>query len=194
LSENFTSERDDRDHLELACSYVLRALSATEIAAFEAHLSTCLECRQEVGALRRIVDSFESWPIDVLRPSASLWERLSRRIADESGGEPVSPPRVQTTTQWEKAGDGIFFRLLSIDARKDRFTALVRLEPGAEYPAHRHSELEEAYMLHGELRVDDKKYCAGDYFRAEAGSVDHRVWSDTGCTCVLITSMKDALL
>jgi anti-sigma factor ChrR (cupin superfamily) len=130
----------------------------------------------------------------VLRPSASLWERLSQRIADESGGEPVSPPKLQPTPEWAKAAEGIFFRLLSIDARTNRFTALVRIEPGAEYPAHRHSELEECYMLHGDLCVDDKRYSAGEYFRAEAGTVDHRVWTETGCTCVLITSLKDSIL
>jgi hypothetical protein len=33
----------------------------------------------------------------------------------------------------------------------------------------------------------------GDFIHAEAGSVDRRVWSETGCTCVLVTSMKDVL-
>ena len=46
---------------------------------------------------------------------------------------------------------------------------------------------------HGELMIDDKKLYPGDYIRAEAGSVDHRVWSETGCTCVLITSTQDVL-
>jgi anti-sigma factor ChrR (cupin superfamily) len=50
------------------------------------------------------------------------------------------------------------------------------------------------HLLHGELLIDDKKLQAGDFIRAEAGSVDHRVWSETGCTCVLITSTRDAIL
>jgi hypothetical protein len=33
----------------------------------------------------------------------------------------------------------------------------------------------------------------GDYNRAEAGSADQRVWSETGCTCVLLTSTRDVL-
>lgn len=178
----------------MASLYALSALSPAEIPVFEAHLSTCLECRQEIETLRRIVDSFVSWPTDVLRPSASLWERLSQRIADESGGEPVSPPRVQPITEWEQASEGLSYRLLSTDERRSRVSMLVRLAPGAEYPPHRHNDLEECHMLHGELRVDDRTYCAGDYFTAEAGTVDHRVWTETGCTCVLITSLKDSIL
>jgi len=71
---------------------------------------------------------------------------------------------------------------------------LVRLAPGTEYPPHRHGGVEELHLLHGELMIGDRKLYPGDYHQAEAGSVDHRVWSETGCTCVLITSYNDALL
>jgi anti-sigma factor ChrR (cupin superfamily) len=84
--------------------------------------------------------------------------------------------------------------LLATDAKKNRVSMLVRLSPGTDYPPHRHAGLEELYLLHGELMIDDKKFCPGDYIRADAGSVDHRVWSETGCTCVLLTATNDAIL
>jgi anti-sigma factor ChrR (cupin superfamily) len=71
---------------------------------------------------------------------------------------------------------------------------LVRLAPGTDYPRHRHAGVEELHLLHGELMIGDKKLYPGDYNRAEADTVDHRVWSETGCTCVLLTSTKDVLL
>jgi anti-sigma factor ChrR (cupin superfamily) len=71
---------------------------------------------------------------------------------------------------------------------------LVRLAPGTDYPPHRHDGIEELHMLDGELIVDDQTFRPGDYRRAEAGTVDRRVWSQTGCTCVLITSVRDAIL
>jgi len=71
---------------------------------------------------------------------------------------------------------------------------LVRLAPGTDYPPHQHAGVEELYLLEGELMIDDKKIHAGDFIRAEAGSVDHRVWSETGCTCLLLTSTKDTIL
>jgi putative transcriptional regulator len=42
--------------------------------------------------------------------------------------------------------------------------------------------------------IDDRKLYPGDYNRAEAGSIDRRVWSETGCTCVLVTSYHDIIL
>jgi hypothetical protein len=53
--------------------------------------------------------------------------------------------------------------------------------------------VEELHLLEGELWIDERKLYPGDYNRAEAGTGDKRVWSETGCTCVLITSTRDIL-
>jgi anti-sigma factor ChrR (cupin superfamily) len=70
---------------------------------------------------------------------------------------------------------------------------LVRLLPGVAYPPHAHAEFEELHLLDGELWIDERKLHPGDYNRAQAPGGDKRVWSETGCTCVLITSTRDVL-
>jgi len=183
------------DHLQTAFLYALQVLSASETPAFEAHLSTCVECRSEIESLRPIIASFVSWPTDVLRPSTSLWNSLSQRISNESGADHVAPPaRPTATTEWKTVAEGISCKLLAVDAETSRITMLVRLAPGTEYPPHRHADIEELHLLYGELMVNDKKLYAGDFIRAEPRSVDHRVWSETGCTCLLLTSAKDTIL
>jgi anti-sigma factor ChrR (cupin superfamily) len=82
---------------------------------------------------------------------------------------------------------------LSTDVEMDRVSMLVRLSPGAAYPPHRHASVEELYLLEGELWIDDRKLCPGDYNRAERGTSDRRVWSASGCMCLLITSPSDEL-
>jgi hypothetical protein len=57
-----------------------------------------------------------------------------------------------------------------------------------------HAELEELHLLDGELWIDARKLQPGDYNRAEAPTGDKRVWSETGCTRVLITSTRDILM
>jgi anti-sigma factor ChrR (cupin superfamily) len=184
----------DRDYLELVFLYALRALPASEIPVLEAHLSMCPDCRQEMERLRPIIGAFVSWPTDVLRPTESLWERLARRIAVETGRAPVlPPPQPRSEPDWEEAAPGLTYQMLAADTEKDRVSLLVRLAPGAHYPPHRHAGVEELYLLHGELWIDDKKLYPGDYNRAEAGTGDQRVWSETGCTCVLLTSTRDVL-
>jgi anti-sigma factor ChrR (cupin superfamily) len=179
---------------ELVCAYAVRALSPTESQALEAHLSSCWQCRRELALLRPVVDSFVSWPTDVLRPSASLQGRLAQRIAEETGGDPVLPVERQwSDKEWEEVAPGISCKLLATDTEKHVVSMLVRLAPGGEYPPHTHAGVEELHLLDGELWIDDRKLHPGDYNRGEPGTGDKRVWSETGCTCVLITSTKDVL-
>jgi hypothetical protein len=192
---NSRSDQHDREHLDLVFLYVLQALPSNEIPVVETYISSCADCRREIKTLRPIIGSFVSWPTDVLRPSVSLWGRLAQRIAEETGRAPVLPPsQLPAKPEWEEVAAGISCKLLATDTEKNRVSMLVRLAPGTDYPRHRHAGVEELHLLHGELMIDDKKLYPGDYSRAEADTVDHRVWSETGCTCVLLTSIEDVLL
>ena len=131
---------------------------------------------------------------DVAGPSGVLWERLAQRIAAEQGQESVvSSPHGPPEPEWEEVAPGISCKLLATDAEKDRVSMLVRLAPRAAYPPHRHAGVEELYLLDGELMIDNKTLHPGDYNRAEPGTSDQHVWSETGCTCVLLTSTRDVL-
>jgi anti-sigma factor ChrR (cupin superfamily) len=184
----------DHDHVERVFLYAVQALAAGDAPEVEAHLAGCAECRRELETLRPVIRSFVAWPTDVLRPPASLWGRLAQRIASESGQDPLVPPsRRRTEPDWAEVAPGISCKLLANDEASHRVSMLVRLAPGTDYPPHRHAGIEELHLLHGELLVDDETLHPGDYIRAEPGSVDRRVWSETGCTCVLLTSTRDEL-
>ena len=183
------------EQAEQVCAYAVRTLPVREAAAVEAHLVGCEQCRQELAALRPLVDAVgAAWPTDVLRPSDSLPARLAARIAAETGEAPVMPPaREWAEPDWEEVAPGISCKLLATDTEKHRVSMLVRLLPGVAYPPHVHAEIEELHLLDGELWIDERKLVPGDYNRAEAPTGDKRVWSETGCTCVLITSTRDLL-
>jgi anti-sigma factor ChrR (cupin superfamily) len=189
------SASDERcDQTDLVAVYALQALPPGEVAAVETHLATCSACRRQLETLRPIVDSFVAWPADVLRPPRSLWGRLAQRIADETGTDPVMPVTSQwREPEWEEPAPGIFCKLLATDPDRGCVSMLVRLAPGVAYPPHTHAGLEELHLLDGELWIEDRKLRPGDYNRAEPGTADQRVWSETGCTCVLITSTRDIL-
>jgi anti-sigma factor ChrR (cupin superfamily) len=188
------AERFRCDGTELVAVYVLDALPPSEAVAFEAHAAECEACRQQLERLSPIVDYFVSWPTDVLRPSASLQERLARRIAAETGSDPVLPAaREWNEPEWEEVAPGIFCKILATDTERDRVTMLVRLLPGVSYPPHTHAGVEELHLLDGELWIEDRLLYPGDYNYGKPGTSDQRVYSETGCTCVLITSPSDVL-
>ena len=187
-------DRNPCEQAEMVSAYAVHALSPGALPMVEAHIASCPHCRRELEALRPLIDVFACWPTDVLRPAASLQERLARRIADETGKKPVLPPQTEwREPEWEEVAPGISCKLLATDTDKHRVSMLVRLAPGADYPPHSHAGVEELHLLDGELWIDDRKLYPGDYNRAERGTGDNRVWSETGCTCVLMTSTQDIL-
>ena len=179
---------------ELACAYVLQAVPTSEVAAVEAHIASCPDCQRELESLRPVVKRFVSWPADILRPPTSLQGRLALRIAEETGKQPVLPPARQwSEPEWEQVAPGIECKLLATDTERHRVSMLVRLAPGASYPAHTHAGIEELHLLDGELWINERKLFPGDYNYGPPGAADYRVFSETGCTCVLVTSTKDTL-
>jgi hypothetical protein len=179
---------------EVTCAYAAQALSPDEVAAAEAHIASCADCQRELESLGPVLDRFVSWPTDVLRPPSSLQERLALRIAEETGKAPMLPPARQwSEPEWEQVAPGIECKLLADDAERHRVSMLVRLAPGASYPAHTHAGAEELHLLDGELWINGRKLVPGDYNYGAPGALDESVWSETGCTCVLVTSTEDLL-
>lgn len=144
-------------------------------------------------ALARDRDVQSHWPAEVLVPSQSLWPRLAARLALPATMAAAADTTHWTEPEWEEAAPGITVKLFATDVAKDRVSMLVRLAPGTDYPPHTHTGLEELHLLQGELLIDTRKLLPGDYNRAEPGTADKRVWSETGCMCVLMASTRDPL-
>jgi quercetin dioxygenase-like cupin family protein len=195
-----SSEGYDCERRDLVAPYAVAALSDAEAESMKAHLPTCVACQQEFQALTPVTSVLTAWRTQTLPPPSPLWGRLADRIANQPQKKTVSPS-VPTASlapswpepQWREVAPGITCKLLSTDVEADRVSMLVRLSPETSYPPHRHASTEELYLLEGELWIDDKKLSPGDYNRAEAGTADRRVWSPTGCMCLLITSPSDEL-
>jgi anti-sigma factor ChrR (cupin superfamily) len=189
-----SSAHERCDRTELVAMYMLGALPPSEAAAFEAHIDGCDACSQELEWLSPIAGSLHAWPTDLLRPSPSLEGRVMRRIAAETGADPVLPvERAWSEPEWREVSPGISCKILATDTEHDRVTMLVRLLPGVSYPPHTHAGVEELHLLDGELWIEDRLLYPGDYNYGKPGASDQRVYSETGCTCVLITSPSDVL-
>src|SRR5262249_18799523 len=104
---------------------------------------------REVRTLRPLMVTSVSWAPDLLGPPASLRGRLARRIAAETGGEPVlPPPQHWEEPEWEEVAPGLCCKLLARNEERDRVSMLVLLAAGAEYPPHTHAGVEELHLLH----------------------------------------------
>jgi anti-sigma factor ChrR (cupin superfamily) len=68
------------------------------------------------------------------------------------------------------------------------------MDRGTSYPPHRHADVEECYVLQGDLRVAGRVLRAGDYQRADRDSVHGVQSTENGCLLLIVSSTDDELL
>ena len=119
-----------QEHLDSVFLFVLQALPPNELAAVEAQISSCENCRREIETLWPVVRSFVTWSTDVLRPAESLWPRLAERIASEASMQPFVPLlETPVKPEWEEAAPGIYVKILARNTKNNSVSMLVRLDP-----------------------------------------------------------------
>ena len=80
---------------------------------------------------------------------------------------------------------GVWIHFYHRDAETGQATALIKMEPGAEYPTHRHVGAEELLVLQGAYQDERGRHAAGDYVRYEADSSHHPRCPEGATACVL---------
>jgi anti-sigma factor ChrR (cupin superfamily) len=91
------------------------------------------------------------------------------------------------------AAPGVQYKVLRHHDEKRGITLLLRFAPGAQYPAHRHPQGEEYFVLEGDLQDAGHEYRAGAYVWQPPGSA-HRPSSRSGCTLLIILPAHIELL
>lgn len=95
---------------------------------------------------------------------------------------------------WRGIAPGVVAKVLSFDPTSRRITTLLRFAPGASYAPHRHTEVEELYVLEGGCTIAGREMTVGDYHRAEAGTVHHETSTGDGCLLLVISSPQNEML
>jgi anti-sigma factor ChrR (cupin superfamily) len=97
--------------------------------------------------------------------------------------------------EWQDTGvEGVIAKKLFVDDLTSSVAMLIRMRPGAQYPAHHHGGTEQCYVIEGDLRVGDEVFTAGDYRYARSDSLDEVSSTVSGCLLFLISSQQDELL
>ncbi len=120
------------------------------------------------------------------RPSSGLRARILQSVAKPNPG--LGTVRASEGKWKPTAEPGITFKKLYFDRDAGLVTMLVRLEPGAVYPAHTHSRTEQCLVLEGDLIHQDRVYGPGDFTWAEAGSADPALTTRNGTLLLIIAA------
>ncbi len=80
---------------------------------------------------------------------------------------------------------GISIKVLYEDKSKGEMTCLLKWAPGASLPMHKHSELEQSYVVEGSFSDHDGTCRAGEYVWRKAGSF-HETHSAEGAVVLAV--------
>ena len=87
---------------------------------------------------------------------------------------------------WRKgAGEGIEWKVLLEDNERGLKTALIKWAPGASLPLHEHVDIEQTFVLEGDLCDEEGECTAGQYVWRPSGS-RHRAWTTKGCLLLAV--------
>jgi anti-sigma factor ChrR (cupin superfamily) len=70
---------------------------------------------------------------------------------------------------------------------------MIKMEPGASYPRHRHHGPEELLILRGGFRDEHGEYRAGEFRRFEDGTTHHPIALDEGSACIFFAIAAEGI-
>lgn len=121
---------------------------------------------------------------------ARVKQRVLRRIAAESTPRHLTVPAPEGP--WQPFGPGVTMKVLHQEGAC--LSYLLRLEPGASLPAHRHPLDEECLVLEGEMHIGDLVISPGGYHLGRRGVLHDRLSSPGGALIFLRGAVPEAAL
>lgn len=209
----------DDELRDQAALYVLGSMPEDDARQYRLHLAACDACRAEVDLVSEVTGEL-ALLAPAEPPPAELFERTLERVRaaeapcaapletdepavgqvwkrwrdDSAGAAPITYLDRGATGFEPTAFPGVRARQLFVDREHQRVTMLVRMDPGAAYPPHRHAGPEDCFVLEGDLDTGDHRMHAGDFSRAAEGSV-HAVQSTrAGCLLLIVSALGDELI
>jgi anti-sigma factor ChrR (cupin superfamily) len=179
---------EHEEWLALAEVFAVCGLEGEERARFEAHLAAgCALCEQKAHATAEVFAQLTE-SLEQLAPPSAVKTRIFAQIdADKPGHVFVEAHE----GEWREIAPGIVAKVLAMDEARQRVTALMRMQKGARYADHRHVLTEEMFVLEGSCTIGGRLLKAGDYHRAEAGSVHLDSYTDEGALMLVISSTQN---
>ena len=175
---------------EAAALYALGCLPPDEARGFESRLKGgCLLCNAQLAESRVVSDALAAAPTPV-RPPHSLRARLLASLPgiEQCAGPGPTEGRIvvrKDETPWDASPHpGVEYRPLLGEK-----TYLVRMKPGAQFPAHVHKANEQCLVVDGSLTdAEGLTVRAGDYVFMPVHSQHSELRSDAGCVLLIAYS------
>jgi anti-sigma factor ChrR (cupin superfamily) len=178
---------EDVEALALADS--VGALDPDERLELEARLAELSP--EEQGQVARLYETATAVAAsaNVLEPAGHVRERVLAAARTPTrytvwGGD----------TDWTETGlPGLRAKVLAVDRVRSLATLLIRADPGAVYPSHKHHGPEECFVLSGSIVIDGRILRAGDFHHADQDSDHGEITTTEGAEVLIVGAIEDYL-
>ncbi|MDP0491916.1 MAG: cupin domain-containing protein [Verrucomicrobiota bacterium JB023] len=194
-----TQEPEDSSPKDIVANLTAAQAAHTLDGADAAGMEHCLEC--PLGKALLASEGFEDASAAItasmhppVEPPAGLKEKIFAKIDEEA------KPKVNKgyhfigndEGEWQSLPGGkIRLKTLSDDPAAGHALILLEADPGATFLPHAHKGTEEVYLVSGELTTAGRTLQAGDYLRAEPGTLHLPAKSETGCRAIMVTAREN---
>ena len=189
---------------DVAALYALGALSQNEARSFEQHLDEgCAECSAELDSFANTVKALAFSAPDE-QPPARVRTKLLARMGKSGYTQPEAAMNTSDANElvsvlasegeWQEVQNGVLLKRLYIDKTTGIATSLVRMQPGTALPIHQHLGVEQFFVIEGDCYVAGQTLGAGDYHRAEAGTIHETTYTVDGTLLLLIAPERYEVL
>jgi anti-sigma factor ChrR (cupin superfamily) len=178
------------DELEaLVLADAIGALDPDERLELQARLEgLTAEERSEVAGLYDVTTAM-ALSVASVEPPAHVRERLLAATR-----QPTRYTMWAADAAWIDTGvPGIRARVLAVDKVRSLVTLVLRAEPGAVYPSHKHHGPEECFVISGSVVIDGRVLRAGDFHHADADSDHGEIVTTEGAEVFLVGAIEDYL-
>lgn len=188
---------NDHSNEELAALYAAGALPFADATEFESALATDAAKAAQLAGYADVLSGLFA-AIEPIEPSPNVRSQLLAKLDTKLKtvpSEAVEAVFVQLaeTARWRRTpATGVEMRLLNRDLATKRRTYLLRIAAGAEFPSHDHDDVEECYVLEGDVFTFGRQFKAGDFMCAGPGSSHGHSFSKSGCVLLISSAIGSA--
>ena len=152
--------------------------------------------RQDRDALRRVISGL-AWSTDEATPPAAVSDQLLRSVERDESQQRAATNKLFASVRanegkWNLLAPGVTYKTLFTHPTAGISTRLMRMVAGSTFPEHRHSGIEELYIIEGDCYCEGECLGPGDYHRAESGSIHGVTFTEHGCLMLVHTSPLQA--
>lgn len=181
----------------LAALQALGLLDDTEKQTFDSLLAEQEETRAALIKFERTAPMLAALAPEKQPPTA-LRECLLRQVSGsglQQAKMNIAPGLLLVFAEhmdWQETGvPGVRVKTLYVDKRRNYASNLVSMTAGSIYPRHRHADLEELFMLSGDILLSGQRLKPGDYCRAEPDSIHEEVVATSDCMFIALASLHN---